>query len=290
MVHLILVALLAIMLPFGGVIILSVALLFLCKPKTRVAAVACFLVPTVAVAFALLWWGSSTGFFGHGAAGPILWFVVGPVLACVVIGVVAAAFTVACIRRRLTDTRPRANIVKTLATVLFAIVFSAIAVVLGSLGYIERDTWKSSFRLSHAVRNARSVTFVEFTPVESGLFVLARKAATPGDIAGFRSATSPWFLPYEPRGALCFEPHHRVEIVRADGTELTFLVGFLCGNFYLDPLAANASTGGAIPLPPSWHKTLSSFFASIGMAPKTYEEYSAFYHRDANDQETKVQP
>jgi hypothetical protein len=163
------------------------------------------------------------------------------------------------------------------------------AVVLGGLVYIERDTWKSSYRLSKALRNPRSVTFVEFTPVESGLFVLARKAATPEDIAGFRSATSPWFLPFQPHGALCFNPHHRVEIVGADGTKLTFEVCFLCGNFYVDPLVADASTGGAVDLPPSWDKTLSSFFASIGMTPKTQEEYSAFYHRDANDQEAKAQ-
>lgn len=289
MVHLILIAFLAILFPFGVVTILSVALLFFCKPKTRAAAVACFLVPTVAGALGLLWWGRSTAFFGS-ETGAIPWFVVGPALACAVIGVVAASFTVAAVRRRLTDTRPHAGIKKTLATVLLAILLSAIAVVLGGLVYIERDTWKSSYRISNALRNARSVTFVEFTPVESGSFVLARKAATPGDIAGFRSATSPWFLPYEPNGALCFEPHHRVEIVGTDGTELTFLVCFLCGNFYFDPPAPDASTGGAVPLPPFWHHTLSSFFASIGMTPKTHEEYSAFYHKDANDQEAKAQP
>jgi hypothetical protein len=288
MVRLILTAFLAILLPFGGVIILSVALLFLWKAKKRAAAVACFLVPPVVVALGLLWWGRSTAFFGS-ETGAVPWFIVGPALVCAVVGIVAATLTVAVIRRHLTDTRPRTGIKKTLVIVLLAILFSAIAVVFGGLVYIERDTWKSSYRLSNALRNARSVTFVEFTPVESGSFVLARKAATPEDIAGFRSATSPWFLPFQPHGALCFNPHHRVEIVGTDGTQLTFKVCFLCGNFYVDPLVADASTGGAFDLPPSWDKTLSSFFASIGMTPKTQEQYSAFYRRDANDQEEKAQ-
>ena len=136
--------------------------------------------------------------------------------------------------------------------------------------YFNRYTWKSLYGLSNALRNARSVSFVEFAPSiipgESGL-ALARKAATADDISRFRQATSPWFLPFKPRDPLCFEPHHRVEIIRADGTEVTFLVCFMCGNFYFGPLD-DTNPFGEVDLPPSSEKSLRSFFTSIGMAPK----------------------
>jgi hypothetical protein len=178
---------------------------------------------------------------------------------------------------------------KILIAALIAILLVPIALVVGGVMYLNRDTWKSSYRLSNALRNARSVSFNEFTPTESGPLVLARRAATADDISRFRRAASPWFLPFEPNYALCFEPHHSVEIVRADGTELTFLVCFLCENFSVGTLDGPA---GEVPLPPSWDDSLRSFFTSIGMAPKTGEEYSAleFYHRKENDREAKAQP
>jgi hypothetical protein len=279
------VALCAILLSFGGVIILSGALLFSFRPKTRAGVFFCIVGPAIAVAPGLLWWGSATDFFGS-KRGAIPWLIVTPALICASIGVVTATLAVAALRCRLTTTRPRPAIWKILIVVPSVLLLSAMAVALGEVVYIERDTWKPSFRISKALRNARSVTFVEFR----GQFVLARKVAMPEDIARFQNAISPWFLPYGPSGSLCSVPHHRVEIVRVDGTALTFFVCFLCGNFYLDPLAADASTGGSVDLPPSWEKSLSSFFASIGMAPKTYEEYSALDHRDSNDQDPKVEP
>jgi hypothetical protein len=183
---------------------------------------------------------------------------------------------------------------KILIAVLIATVLVPLAVTVGGVVYLNRDTWKSSYRLSNALRNARSVLFVEFThgfrPGESG-FVLARRTATADDISRFRRATGPWFLPFERRGPLCFEPHHRVEIVREDGTELTFSVCFLCGNFDVFT-PDDASAGTEVDSPPSWDKSLRSFFTSIGMAPKTREEYGeiAFNHRQANDREAKAHP
>lgn len=283
------IALCAILLPFGSVIVLSAALLFLSRPKSRAAARACILGPPIAVVLGSLWWGKSTHFFGS-ETGSVPWFNVAPALVCMVIGVVTSTLGVAAVRRRLTATIPRPAIWKILITVPLVILLSAMAVALGGAGYLERDTWKSSYRLSQALRNARSVTFIEFAPAKSGSFVLGRKVATPKDVARFQDATSPWFLPYGPSGALCSRPHHRVEIIRADGTALTFFVCFLCGNFYLEPEASDASTGGAVDLPPSWEKSLSSFFASIGMAPKTDQEYSAFDQRDSNDQNAKAEP
>lgn len=285
----VLVALGAILLPFGSVSILSGALLFLCRPKARATVLSSILGPAIAVAVGLLWWGGATDFFGS-KRGTTTWLIVTPALICASIGIVTATLTVVALRRRFATPRPRPTIWKVLILVPLVILLSAMAVALGSAVYLERDTWKSSYRLSQALRDARSVTFVEFAPVKSGEFVLARKTATAEDVARFQNAISPWFLPYGPRGSCCFHPHHRVEIVRADGTALTFLVCFLCENFMLHPRAADASTGGEVPLPPSWQKSLSSFFVSIGMAPKTAEEYSAFDHRDSNDQDAKAEP
>src|SRR5204863_6421060 len=101
MVPLFLSSLFAILLSFAGVLIVSVALLSLCKPKTRVLAVGCFLVSAVTVILGLLWWSRFSRFFPS-TTDPIVWFVVGPVLACTIIGLAAAAFTAAAIRRRLT--------------------------------------------------------------------------------------------------------------------------------------------------------------------------------------------
>jgi hypothetical protein len=287
MLFLIPIALLSILLPFGGGFILSVGSLSLFKPKTRLAVAACFLFSAVAVTLCLLWWVSTTAFYRYSTLGPFPWVVGGPAFAGPVIGFVAAAFTVAAIRGRLTGAGPGRPLKKTLVTVLVALLFGAMAVLLGGWVYLERDTWISSHRLSNALRNARAVTFVEFTPArEGGLFELARKAATPEEIARFRSATSPWFLPFGPRSALCSEPHHRVEIVRADGTELTFYVCFLCLNFFLDPWEQTG--GSSIELPPPWERSLSSFFASIGMAPKTDDEYDALDHTEISAEEAKA--
>ncbi|HEX4630320.1 MAG TPA: hypothetical protein VH188_05095 [Chthoniobacterales bacterium] len=278
MAPLILVALCAILLPLGSVIILSVALLLLRKPQTPRAVLACVLSSAIAVVFALLCWGKATHFFGS-ETGSVPRFVVTPALVCATIGVVTATVAVVAGQRRVAGTTLRAPLWRVLITVSAVILVSAIAVVFGGLAYLERDTWKTSSRISKALRNARSVTLVEFARQS----VLARKTATPEDVVRFQHALSPWFLPYAPPGALCSVPHHRVEIVSADGTELTFFVCFLCGNFYVEPTAIDASTGGAVDLPPSWEKPLTSFFASIGMRPKSDEEYRAFPDADSND-------
>jgi len=179
-----------------------------------------------------------------------------------------------------------------LVVVLVTIGLIPIVVAVGGVMYFDHDTWKSGYRLSKALRNARSVSFTEYTPADEGGVILARRAATVEDISRFRRATSPWFLPFKPQTSLCFFPHHSVEIVAADGTELTFLVCFLCSNFDLISEDPDVSTGWAVDLPPSWDKSLRSFFASIGMAPKTQAEYqhAALYHKGANDQNAKPQP
>src|SRR5262245_595500 len=146
---------------------------------------------------------------------------------------------------------------KILIAILVAMVLVPIIFIVGRLLYLDSDILKGSYRLSKALRNARSVTFVEY---ERDL-LLARRAATPDDILRFRRATSPWFLPFKQGGSLCFEPHHQVEIVRADGTELKFLVCFMCNNFDLhDPSDLSISSVVGTDLLPLWEKSLCSFF------------------------------
>jgi hypothetical protein len=129
----------------------------------------------------------------------------------------------------------------------------------------NRDEWMASRRFSRALQGARSVVLVEF----ANDIVLAHTAATPEDIAGLRRATGTWSWLLFPKAPLCFEPHHRVEVVGVDGSNLQFEVCFLCGNFVFsdDPLSP------ILDLPPSWRKSLTSFFSSVGMPPRSAQEY-----------------
>ena len=67
---------------------------------------------------------------------------------------------------------------------------------------------------------------------------------------------------------MCFEPHHRIEIVRADGSELRFEVCFHCNNF---EFGSRGDMRGAT-LPSSWRERLTAFFTDAGMPPR--EDYS----------------
>jgi hypothetical protein len=147
---------------------------------------------------------------------------------------------------------------------LFVSVALVIAVL---LLWSSAEAWSSSRRLSSALRDAQNVTFVEFTRgLISGELVFRRVTASPEDIARLKSATSPWFAVIPPWKAMCFTPHHRIEIVRADRSEMRFEVCFLCHNFTFDKEPENT-------LPGSWQSSLAAFFTSVGMPPRTYEEY-----------------
>jgi hypothetical protein len=100
MVLLIVLAIAAVAVPFFAVVVLANGLLAICEPKTRVAAVACFLVPVVAVLAGLISWGSSSPVWRYSAQGPIIWFLVWPALALACGGIIGAGFTVAAFRRR----------------------------------------------------------------------------------------------------------------------------------------------------------------------------------------------
>ena len=142
------------------------------------------------------------------------------------------------------------------------LVVATIAIIAG-LVFLDRDAWMSAHRLSTALKNPRQVMLVEY----SGDVEIARKTATPEEISRLRSAISLWPRPFLPAPSLCFEPHHRIEIQRADGSEWNTAICFLCGRFAIEEKPFLA------PLPHYLADTLGPFFASVGMAPKSDEEY-----------------
>src|SRR5436190_22383964 len=100
MVILVLLVVAALAVPFCSVVLLANALLTICQPKTRLAAVTCFAVPAVAVLSGLIAWGSSSAVWRYSAQGPIIWFLVWPMLALVCVGIIGAGFAVAAFRKR----------------------------------------------------------------------------------------------------------------------------------------------------------------------------------------------
>lgn len=138
-----------------------------------------------------------------------------------------------------------------------------------SIGFIYRkhlmmvathvgNTWNASATISNALDNAKSVVLVEFN--EGG--DTTRVAAGPDEVAELRRATTRWLVPSGPEGALCFDPHHRVDVVRADGSQFHFIICFECRNFQLD-----SPRTGIVGLPYPWRKSLTTFFRSAGMKP-----------------------
>ena len=101
LIPLVVAAILAVLIPFGGVVILSTMLLATCKPRSFFAAAVCFVIPAIAVPAALIAANTSSAFWRYSAQGPIIWFIVWPVLLLVGVGVIAAGFAVAAIRKRL---------------------------------------------------------------------------------------------------------------------------------------------------------------------------------------------
>ena len=119
-------------------------------------------------------------------------------------------------------------------------------------------TWTASINISRALDNAASVTLIEFD--DSGDRI--RVAAGPKEVAELRRATNRWLVPSENEGGLCFDPHHRVDVVRADGSEFHFVICFECRNFQLEPSLTTITD-----LPNPWRKSLTALFKSKGMSP-----------------------
>ena len=151
--------------------------------------------------------------------------------------------------------------------------YIALFLLLIAVGYAiviipSRENWDNAQRLSDALTHARSVSLVEFERdiwrTEREL-VFRRVEASPAQISSLRAATGAWVASVSGR-AMCYQPHHRVEILQADGSELRFEMCFHCDNFILGNNNANT-------LPTSWRWRLIKFFTDAGMPPrKDYSE------------------
>lgn len=152
---------------------------------------------------------------------------------------------------------------RTLLRVFLALLLVALVVVIAGSVFVYRDAWVSIRTLSAALKGARRVVLVEY----SGDIEIARKIASPDEISRLRRATNVWLRPFVPKPYPCFEPHHRIEILRYDDSEVNTDICFLCYNFVIENRSHLA------PLPPYLGEPLASFFTSVGMAPKTHDEY-----------------
>jgi hypothetical protein len=87
---------LLIVVPFVVIAVVASALLAMCDPKTRLGAVICFVVPTVAVLVGViaLAWSNARWLY------PLFWSLLLRALGLVCIGSIAAGFAVAASRRR----------------------------------------------------------------------------------------------------------------------------------------------------------------------------------------------
>jgi hypothetical protein len=94
MVAVALIALIAAAVSFCGTVAVTVALLALFSVKARVGAAACFVSAAITVSSALVAICSSSPFFRYSAEGPVIWFVVWPILGCVLLAVLGAALAV----------------------------------------------------------------------------------------------------------------------------------------------------------------------------------------------------
>lgn len=152
------------------------------------------------------------------------------------------------------------------------------AVVLAALGYLVAGWLQPSFRMraigrsiEEALRNARSVTLVEFEEFwlpENPELIFQKVPATHEQIESLIRISRQWApLPIE--HTMCFEPHHRVEIVQENGSEVRLPICFHCHNFRWN--------GSENNLPESWRQSLVQFFTKAGMQPR--EDYSALLEK-----------
>lgn len=152
---------------------------------------------------------------------------------------------------------------KTLYRATLMLLLLVSAVVIACFVFLDRDTWTTSQKLLTTLKGARSVVLVEHT----GNIEIARKTAKPDELQRLRDAVNVSPRPFVPKTYLCWIPHHTIGIVRADGSEVNVDICFTCRKFAIEDLPFVA------PLPPYLAGPLWSFFASVGMTPKTDDEY-----------------
>lgn len=129
-----------------------------------------------------------------------------------------------------------------------------------SIARLSVYTFEASRRLSRALDGARSVQFVEYSERNGERL---RVKAGSEQIGQLRRATTCWLMPSRPKPGLCFNPHHRVEILKSDGSLFQFAVCFQCNGFELNDPPWN----NKFVLPDPWNESLARLFKSMGMSP-----------------------
>jgi len=144
------------------------------------------------------------------------------------------------------------------------------------VGVPSYELASASRSLDRALRGAQSVTINEFVQYfdtsghdpEPHYRVLSSKIPTPEQVEELRRATSGVItIGFPLSHKRCFDPHHRVEIVRADGTFLRLEICFECDNFRFDE-------GAIKTMPRSWLQRLPPVFGNVGILIRGREEYA----------------
>jgi hypothetical protein len=139
--------------------------------------------------------------------------------------------------------------------------------------------WWEGHKLISALMDARSVAVVEFMPqfesrpdshqlVEKPDLELRRIVLAPAQIFELSRATSSFLnVSFSMSATLCYNPHHRIEIIRGDGSKFSLDICFECEKYQY------AGDGMVHNLPPAWEAALRDFFTQVGMPPHTEAEY-----------------
>ena len=169
--------------------------------------------------------------------------------------------------------RAKRRTIAVLAAVALLSVASVIVIAAVKRG--DWNPWRATQKLSTALHGAREVALLEYVEgVE-----ITRKTATPEELSRLRRSLPQLPHPFERAGALCFIPHHEITVYGADGSTMSFAICFSCDNLMVSDGTGRESGYLYSSLPPSLRIPLASFFTSVGMPPKTEEEYAAILAR-----------
>ena len=149
-----------------------------------------------------------------------------------------------------------------------------VIVLLGASTY---ERWAISHAMLADLENARSVAFVEFSPYymadKEGAdlpeyvgqeVVLRRVEINATQLAELRTVIRPvlTFNLGQLSIAECYDPHHRIEWVRPDGSTGRFEICFSCRKFSFEQWSETN-------LPEDWLAALPAVFSKAGLSPQS---------------------
>jgi len=134
----------------------------------------------------------------------------------------------------------------------------------------------ATLSLSRALDGAQSVTVTEFVQyfdtsgrdLERRDRLLSTISPSAEQVREFQRAIGGVITVGSPLShKRCFDPHHRVDVVRGDGSSVRLDICFQCDNFQL-------GDGAIETMPRPWLQRLPKFFSSIGLPVRSREEYA----------------